>query len=223
MKRAVILFSLLWLISLPSLAHEHWLLVEKIRAHPGEIIKFYLASGHNFPNSDLQIAQKLIKEVKVILPSGQKQELKLNPGKNYWWGEIELEEKGVYQFYFLLSKPQLKKPLYLGKAIIAVGESPSKISALNLKEDIIELVPLTSPLGLKKGDILKLMLRKGEKPIAGSIQVIPEEGKSWYIQTDAQGRVEIPLRKSGKYLVVAEIQGQGCSFTFEVKEGKNEK
>lgn len=208
---------LILIIARTGLAHEHWITPEKNPVASGETVTILISSGHSFPNSELLLAENLLRGPWVISPSGEKSEGKVEAvGKN-WRAQVKVKEAGIYQLFFILAKPQVKTPIYTGKSLLLVGACPEKVKLEALEKDALELVP-AGPLCRKKpGDSIQVKLARGPAAVAGSIQVSLAGGKSWFVQTNRDGMAEIPLKSPGKYLLTAADKGQGTSFTFELK------
>lgn len=92
----------------------------------------------------------------------------------------------------------------------------------------MELVPLKNPLALKAGDKLPFQVLYEGKPLAGATVAAEGVGKD-ELKTDANGRAEVAIKKSGFNLVSAtrktdtpndpdaDVLYEAANITFDVK------
>lgn len=88
------------------------------------------------------------------------------------------------------------------KALVQVGEGKGgwdQSCALPL-----EFLPEADPFALHPGDDLPLRLLLDGKPLADQLVVaVAEDGVSWRVRTDAEGRCRITLRRGGRWILKA--------------------
>ena len=65
-KRTLLLFFLL--ACRPLLGHDHWIDAETFCPKPGEKVKLYICSGHNFPKSNFSLSDQVIFEPTITGP-----------------------------------------------------------------------------------------------------------------------------------------------------------
>jgi hypothetical protein len=128
-------------------------------------------------------------------------------------------QAGVSLIHLTLKRPRAKQPSFEAKAILITGAGDSLF-----KDDPgayrtgkgLELIPQAAISSLHPGDKLPIVLAMDGEPVAGTLEIVPEAGKSSFLNATAASAAMVPIRKAGRYLVTAHVSGRGCSLVFEV-------
>jgi len=206
-------FFLVFLLAGLLNAHETWIVFQA--GEEGKSI-FYLCSGHDFPESETIVSEKLADSISLVKPAGKSEEFQLveSKEKNCWQAEAELKSTGTYLACYSLKRPQMEEPLVWGKTIISYkGDSGNYSSGNGL-----EIVPLLKLTAVEAGEKLPLVLYYNGERVSGSLRISPAGSGSYHMRTAKEYPAEIKIKKSGWYLITAGYEGKKCSLTFFVEE-----
>ncbi|MEN3045903.1 MAG: DUF4198 domain-containing protein [Candidatus Hydrothermales bacterium] len=95
-------------------SHDFWIEISNPYPKENEKIELFIKGGHKLFESEIAPRENLIKEFKVIKPSGEEVKLEYKREKNYIVSEFTPSEKGTYLVFFTLSKGE--EVLYIGKS-----------------------------------------------------------------------------------------------------------
>lgn len=234
-------------------AHDYWVEPSNFRPAAGDKIKAVISGGHSFPVSEFAVSDKLVTETVIALPSGQRLAYKTQEDKKEKCcisEEIGLTMTGIYLLQSQIKKPQEKLPLFYVKSILSIDDQPadSPVARENPVTPtefnpisytlgcLMEIIPLSDLTKLKKGDELLLYLLYGNKPMKETFEIAikypdktDDQDKSktaeehFTLKTDKKGRAKLKITVSGRYLIVVEHKGEGCSLTFFVNLGEEKK
>lgn len=218
------------------LAHDYWIEPDNFQPAAGDKINAVISGGHSFPLSEFAVSDKLLTETCVALPSGKKLPYKTQEDKEKKCRtseDVSLTQTGIYLLQFQIKKPQERQPLFYAKSILSIEDTPVTPTEFNpisyTLGCLMEIIPLSDIGKLKKGDELPLQLIYENKPMKETFEIAikypdkPEDkGKSrtaeehFTLKTDKEGRAKLKVADSGRYLIVVEHKGEGCSLTFYV-------
>jgi hypothetical protein len=207
-----------YLAFLPAdcLAHEHWIDVESFYPVPGETVEVHIASGHYFPKSAHVLKDDVIDGLRVFRSGADPVLLESTAGDDVRRASLAVSKAGVHIVHLTLKRPRAKQPSFEAKAIIIVGASADNPEQYATGAGL-ELIPQAALSGLSQDAKLPIVLALDGEPIGGSLEIVPENGKSAFLSTSAASPAMIPIRTAGKYLVAAHAGGRGCSLVFEVR------
>jgi len=231
-----LVLGLLLLLSAPAavFAHDYWVEPSNFRPAAGDKIKAVISGGHSFPVSEFAVSDKLVTETIIALPSGQRLAYKTQENKERKCrisDEVPFTQTGIYLLQFQIKKPQEKLPIFYAKSILSIEEksiTPTEFNPISYTLGcLMEIIPLSDPTKLKKGDELPLQLLYDNKPMKEMFEIAikypdktGDKDKSstaeehFILKTDKEGRAKLKIIASGRYLIVVEHKGEGCSLTF---------
>jgi len=172
----------------PAMAHYPWITLTQYKLEPGDKIKAFIGSGHQFPVEDLLKAEE-IAAVTIYTPDGKK----INaPAINEFQFEGPTQDQpGAYLvtaekkpgFYTKLAKGfarESKKGLKdvqscthsmsFMKAIVNIGQGGGKVD--RIVGHYLEMIPMKNPTDLKVGDTLPIRVLFQGNPVEGNPQVL---------------------------------------------------
>ncbi len=164
----------------------------------------------------------------IIAPNGQKKELTLTPGADFYAGTFVPSENGTYTV--VLDNKNMKvldyteydfgifKPQYHAKARIVVGETIAPLATSN--PEGIEIVDLTDKTYAKADEVVLQLLYKGKPLAKNELSVYQADMWSKKLTTDEEGKVSFKLPWNTQYTVEAtyneEVPGnfKGLDYGF---------
>jgi hypothetical protein len=206
------------LLPADGLAHEHWIDVESFCPDPGETVEVNIASGHYFPKSAHVLKDEVIDGLRVFRSGADPVLLESTVRDDVRRASLAVSKAGVHIIHLTLKRPRAKQPSFEAKAIIIAGASADDPKKYATGKGL-ELIPQAALSGLNPDAKLPIVLAMDGEPIGGSLEIVPENGKSAFLSTSAASPAMIPVRTVGKYLVTAHAGGRGCSLVFEVRPG----
>jgi Domain of unknown function (DUF4198) len=205
-------------LSMNLWGHSHWLLTDNFYpGNPGKLT-ISVCSGHRFPTSNFALKDNVFHEAAIYGPMGKQLISAPLQGKKRI-GTVQLKEPGIHLLSFSLQRQRDKAPRFQGKTIIHVGKvtENKKPEVLYQLGTGLEIVPLTLLPNIKKGDTLDLKLLLDGNAISGSCSIVPAGKKSFNVVAGKDGKLSIPLKHEGAYLVTCYLKGKGCSLSIQVK------
>jgi hypothetical protein len=199
------------------MGHEHWIDMDYFYPEPGDTIEVYISSGHYFPESDHVLKDDVIDAFRVLRSGDEPTLLESSVGDNSRVAVLAVSEEGVHILHMRLKRPRAKKPSFEAKAILIAGGSEDSSAQYPVGEGL-ELIPLTAISLLRPRAELPILLALDGRPITGSLEIVPEHGKSAFFSTTADSPAIIPIRTAGRYLITAHAGGRGCSLVLEVRQ-----
>ncbi|MFP4087796.1 MAG: DUF4198 domain-containing protein [Desulfobacteraceae bacterium] len=219
------LFTVMMLIftAAPVQGHSLWFNVANREAKVGQPVIVELGWGHKFPK-DTEIKDGMLNQIFALGPEGQKIPLKPLSKTRFEWapsraglytlsarvhpGFVSKTTKG----YKMGPKTEFKQVLSCfhydlrGKTYIDAGdENTPQIQAIG---DPLEILPMTTPLGLRTGDVLPVRILLEGKPLAGATVHATYAGFSdqphtfvQTLQTDAEGKARVTLNHAGDWFI----------------------
>ena len=223
-KIFAILCCLMMVLATSSVwAHMLWLNVDNYQPDVGESVQVEIGWGHKFPKDEV-IKEGRLKRTYALDPQGRTVPLKQISTGQY---KLTVKQKGVYLVFAQINpgvytkttdgyKRHTKKGLdnaikcvsydMRAKAVINVGGQEQGLS--REVDDLLEIVPLKSPAGLKEGDILPVKVLFQGKPLSHDYLYATYVGFSDASETYAfttmmnkEGKANIKLLKKGAWLV----------------------
>ena len=201
-------------------AHEHWVDVTSFYPAVGETLEVYVCSGHHFPESDLALKDKVVEGLRVWTGEDDAGILNSVVREKMRAAKITIAGDGVHVIDLTLKRPGAKAPSYEAKAIVAVDSLADDPARYALGQGL-ELTPGEAVSTVRAGDTLSVRLTLEGAPLGGSLQVVPEDGRTCFIRTEPDKPGLIPIRTSGRYLVSAQVGARGTSLVFEVLEDRS--
>ena len=198
------------LLASTTLAHEHWILLER----DGDCASVRICSGHAFPASEMQLAERLLTGTVLIDPEGVAASFPPKAEGLFWRADVTCDRPGVWAAEFALQRPLETAPLHRGRSLLIAGALDDPARYADGKG--LEIVPLAPLSGVKPGDYLSVALHLDGVPMAGRIAVTPVDGPIAYYSTGRNRSADIRLRSSGAYLLTTTHRGRGFSLTFSV-------
>jgi uncharacterized GH25 family protein len=225
MKKWLIpLFVLVYLFTaLPLHAHSLWLNIDDEQPKIGETFRVEIGWGHKFPRDEI-IKEGFLKEVYCVDSNGARTPLKQVSVTEF---EFVPKAQGSYTLlantnpgfvsktpegYKLQSKKGLEEVVSCfrydirAKAFVYVG--PEAQASTEAFGDILEIIPLKSPRGLKKGEILPLKVMFEGKPLpAAEVKAtyagFSNEPHTFAVttKTDGKGVARVNLLEKGDWLL----------------------
>ncbi|MGM0428272.1 MAG: DUF4198 domain-containing protein [Thermodesulfobacteriota bacterium] len=219
----VILITALIFATAPVWAHSLWFNVDDRHTEVGKPVILELGWGHKFP-TDSEIKKGMLNQIFALGPDGQKIPLKPLSNTTFQWIP---PQPGVHtisatvhpgflsktsQGYKMGHKNQFKQALSCfhydlrGKTFVCAGKNTKvQIQAVG---DPLEILPLESPFGLKKGSELAAQVLFKGKPLAEAKVHATYAGFSdqphTFAQTlhaDVNGVARIKLAQKGEWFV----------------------
>jgi len=139
-------------------------------------------------------------------------------------GRLAVDGEGIYVLGMVLKRPRAKEPAFEAKCLIVVNRAGDDAARYRVGTGL-ELVPGAPVSELRAGDDLPVLLLMDGTPISGSLTVVPADGRTAYVKAEPDRPAPVPIRKSGKYLITAEVGGRACSLVFGVRgaEGREKR
>jgi hypothetical protein len=218
MKRSqlvLMVLSAVVLLAVDAPAHEHWVDVISFYPDLGETLEVTVCSGHDFPKSSYLLEDRVVDGLRVWNASLAPRLLQSVAREKSRTAALPVEDDGVYVLKLTLKRPRAKEPNFEAKAIVVVNPLKDDPDRYALGEGL-ELVPHEALSAVRPGDTLSVSLVLESEALDGSLEVIPETGRSSFVRTHAERPGLIPIRKPGRYLVSAQVGGRGCSLVFDV-------
>lgn len=203
------------------LGHEHWIDLKTFYPEVGETLEVYVSSGHYFPKSEHALKDDVIDRLRLLRSGADPVFLESAARKDSRLATLAASHEGVHIVHLRLKRPRAKQPNFEAKAIFVTDASKDDPKEYAVGEGL-EMIPQTAISLLSPGGKLSILLVLDGEPIAGSLEIVPEKGKSAFLSTSPDSPAIIPIRTAGKYLVTAHAGGRGCSLVFEIREEKQE-
>lgn len=223
-KRIAVFFFFCMLLAASSAwGHMLWINASDYAPQVGQSVQLEIAWGHKFPKDEIVKEERLAK-VYALDPRGSDVPLKPLSAGNY---ELAIDQEGTYLVYALIHpgihtkttdgyKRQNKKGLenaihcrsydMRAKAVIIAGGLDQGLG--REVNDLIEIVPLANPAGLKEGDTLPAkFLLKGEPLFRDFIHAtyagFSDQGETFAFSTmvNREGVANIKILKNGRWLI----------------------
>lgn len=198
-------------------AHEHWIDVDDFCPAANTPVNVNICSGHYFPKSSFALKENVLNSVELINSGGEITSIETTAKENNSTGTFALKSEGTAILHFTLKRKQAKDPSYEAKAILISKNGEDKPASYATGSGL-ELAPSQALTGLKKGDELPLFLLLDGKRVSGSIEIVPEGGKTSFLKTETDKAAMLRLSESGRYLATTSIKGRGCSLVFCIPE-----
>jgi len=225
MKRVLFVLYLSIILTATSSAWGHmlWINVNNYQPDVGESVHIEISWGHKFPKDEIVKPERLAR-VYAVDPKGQSAPLNeisaghceltvKQPGAYLVFAEIK---PGVYtkttDGYKRQNKKGLDNALHCvsydmrAKAVINVGGQDQGLSRET--GDLLEIVPLANPAGLKEGDTLPVKVLFRGAPLFrdflhATYAGFSNEGETFAFSTmiNQEGKANIRLLKGGSWLV----------------------
>jgi hypothetical protein len=208
---------ILTLLAGAASAHEHWVDVASFYPAVGETVDVYVRSGHHFPQSEQVLEDKVVEGLRVWDGGESPRTIATVAHDKFRAGKLIVEHEGVHVLDLTLKRPRAKEPSFEAKTIVVVNRLKDDPARYGLGEGL-ELTPGEPVSSVAAGDTLSVRLTLDGEPLAGSLQVVPEKGRTRFIRTEPGKPALIPLRTAGRYLVTAQVGGRGASLVFDVLE-----
>jgi hypothetical protein len=206
---------ILALLAEGACAHDHWVDVASFYPGIGDTLEVFICSGHHFPESGQALEDKVVEGLRVWSSDEAPVLVESVVGEKRRTAMFEIQAEGVHVFDLTLKRPRAKAPSYEGKAIVVVNRLKDDPARYALGEGL-ELVPLEALSSVTVGDTLSIRLTLDGKPVAGSLQVVPENGRTTFVRTEEDDPGLIPVRTAGRYLVSAQVGARGASLVLDV-------
>jgi hypothetical protein len=194
-------------------AHDFWVNADSLRPEPGQTVAVQIAGGHHFPQSELILQGRLIREFTVTRHDGTTTPIALNPAGKTHESSLTIDTPGVYLLNLVIQRPQKKEPESLCRAILIPAGGDDQPGAY-ARNSSLEIVPGKALSQLASGDELPLELRRDGKPMATQFTVCAEKGKPQWIRSTADAPAVLQVKSGTKYLVTAIDGGQTVSLVF---------
>jgi len=211
-----ILFILYIIIATSVFAHEHWIYFNDFYPKQKELIDFFLCSGHNYPESDNIISERVIHNTDIKTPSNTIISYSTEENNNCRISEFSFNDEGIYIISFELSRTQ--EPEYCVKSIIITAEYNEIYSENSYTSgNLIEIIPLTPLSHLNANDEIYLKIIYNNKPVISNLCILPEGERAFYLYSNDEGIFSFSVKEK-KYLITSSYNGKGCSLTFEIRD-----
>lgn len=238
------------LMAQAALAHDLWLSVDNPRAQ--QPLKIAVGYGHSFPASEPTEPEKVVQPYVL----GAQGRIETQKGQDLTFLTQQPLEAGTYlvlggrlpQWYTKTPEGTKEAPKdqapgavsclqssKFAKAIVNLGPAKGKVD--QVAGQTLEIVPQANPAGLKAGDKLPILVLFEGKPLAqakvaatyAGFKAEKQGAMAFEGQTDANGKLLVPLAQAGPWLLVAkhempfadqahcDKQMFGASLTFELK------
>lgn len=215
--RPVVVSLLLGVTARVSCAHEHWIDADRFYPRAGETVTVHVCSGHYFPKSSLALSEKVLEGATARGPDGVPAAMTTTQTEKRRTASLAAATEGVYVLGFSLKRPRAKQPNYEGKAIVVVGAGTDNAARYGTGTGL-ELIPGKPVSALRPGDELPVSIRLDGEPVAASVSVTAERGRTRSLSVTRERPAFIRLPKPGPYLVTTSLKGRGCSLVFMVRE-----
>ncbi len=203
------------LLSVPAVAHEHWILAEPAYPQAGAEVRLTLGSGHSFPASEIVLGEKLLVGTAMSGPAGAPVPYEPARGETAW-GAVATPTAGTWRAEYALQKPMQDAPLHRSRCLVVAGGKDDPAAYADGKG--IEIVPRRAVSGLKPGDRVPLDLRLDGAPASGRITVAPERGGVSFLSAAKDRPAELKVGSPGWYLLGVSHQGRTFTLTFHVRD-----
>ncbi|MDI6774565.1 MAG: DUF4198 domain-containing protein [Verrucomicrobiota bacterium] len=202
--------------STTSFAHENWVLARLPKSATNALSKAQICCGHDFPKSDILVAERLLAEMEVVGPGGATIPYKPTAEDKTWTTDIAFDKAGVWMVSFALKKPQESEPICRGRSLMVVGGQDDPLRYARKKG--LEIVPGAVLSTLKPGDTLPVSILQNGTPIEGKIAVTPEKGSASFLSTGKDRPAQLKIPSAGAYLLTVSSKGKTFALTFTVAE-----
>lgn len=211
-------------------AHDFWIEPSSFRPEPGSRISVRLQVGERLRGEPVPRMPERIERFAVVGPGGEMEVAGMSGADPAGWASpaspglhwivydsnharVELDgpkfdaylgEEGLEAVRETRAgKPGMVREIYsrCAKSLLAVGEPGDGFDRVLGLE--LELVPEKNPYALKAGEALPVRLLHRGKPLAGALVVAISRESRIAVRSDAEGRAELHLDRSGLWLVKA--------------------
>lgn len=205
---------LLWAAS--AFGHEHWIVTDVSGTAGNGLARIRICSGHNFPQSDLLLAERLLSETVVVGPDGKSVLYKPHPRDKTWTADVAFDKPGVWMVSFALKKPQESDPLFRGRSLLVLGplDDPSRYA----QKKGLEIVPGAALSTLKIGDTLPVSILVDGSPVEGKIAITPEKGSVSFLSTAKDRPAQLKIAAYGACLLTVSHKGRTFALTFTIAD-----
>lgn len=213
--RFLLVIAILFPLILPGAvpAHEYWLDLSDFTPEIGREVEVRLCAGHYFPRSAFLLIDGVADGPVLTLPCGDTIHVSTIADGKSRVGTITPDSTGVHMLSFSISHLYAPAPYYEGRVFMLAGEGQDD-PALYASGSGLELVPGLPLSTLAEGDELPVSLYLDGARVPGTLTMLMEDGKSGYFDIGGAEDLFIPLRRAGRHLLTASIQGRVCSLVF---------
>ncbi len=208
-------------ISVPARAHDYWADAETLRPKPGAALNVWVAGGHDFPDAELALQARLLREVSLVGPDRKRSAISVEVAADKRHkGSVALPEAaGVHLLDMVIQNPRRKQPQYVGRAILLAAGDDAPPAAYALGEGL-EIVPQASLARLPADGQLPVSMHKDGQPVAAALTVYPAGGKPSTGRATAERPALITVEAGRKYLITTRVGRVSVSLVFQVgKDG----
>lgn len=147
------------------IAHNYWIFLDDFSPSKGETISCKITGGHNFPDGEVNVSEKLVRIVRVIKPDDGEDTI----GKASSFSFIPKLE-GTYTIVAELGPRKFREPRYILYAILPVGEK----SSFQIPESLGKVLASEWP---RVGQNIKVVFEKH-----GDITLLDSRGKKMHLK-----------------------------------------
>jgi hypothetical protein len=209
-----ILLVLFPLLSGMAAAHEYWIAPGEFRPGPGTALSPTVCQGHDFPECENFEFPATFSGL-TVSGEGVSERLELKAdasgaGVTHW--QVPAAGRYAFTMQLIMTRRGREIPMYTARTEIFVpGKSGEAPPAGPDKGLVIQL--REAP---KAGSDVVLRVLSDGRPAEVGLEIKPEKGRSYAVNTDSSGEVSLRKLAVGRYLVYGSHQGVSGSLSFEL-------
>lgn len=196
-------------------AHEYWIAPGEFRPAAGAALSPVVCQGHDFPDDCENFEFPGTFAGLTVSGEGVSERLELRAdAKGAGVAQWKVPAAGRYAFtmQLIMTRRGREIPMYTARTeIFAAGQSAEAPPAGPDKGLVIQLMEAPAA----GSDVVLRVLSDG-RPAAAGLEVKPENGRSYSINTDSRGDAILRKPAAGRYLVYSSHQGVSGSLSFEI-------
>ncbi len=197
----------------PALAHEYWIHAPEAAPEAGAPVAVTIGAGHNFPEGETVLADRVLRSAAVRTPDGESAPLETAPAQRRREGAFVPRANGPHLASFTLRRPRREEPIFFGKTVVAVGGRAGAPEDWRLGHGL-EIAPVSLPERIETGARIELAVLEDGEPVTADIRVETPEGRPQRLRARAERPTALRLDAPGAYLLVVYRGGVGASLTL---------
>lgn len=209
-----ILLALFPLLPGMAAAHEYWIAPGEFRPAAGVALPLTVCQGHDFPDCENFEFPDTFAGL-TVSGEGVSERLELKAdaggaGVSQW--QVPAAGRYAFTVQMIMIRRGREIPMYTARTeIFPAAKAAQAVPTGPEKGLSIQLVDAPIP-----GADISLRVLNDGRPAETGLEIQPEKGRSYSVNTDADGRASLSKAGPGRYLVYGSYQGVSGSLSFEI-------
>jgi hypothetical protein len=196
-------------------AHEYWIAPGEFRPAAGAALSPIVCQGHDFPDGCENFEFPATFAGLIVSGEGVSERLELKADANgAGVAQWKVPAAGRYAFtmQLIMTRRGREIPMYTARTEVFAPEQSAKAPPAGPDKGLV-IQLLDAPAA--GSDVVLRVLNDG-RPAAAGLEVMPEKGRSYSLNTDASGEAILRKPVAGRYLIYSSYQGVSGSLSFEI-------